>query len=354
MQAGLRAGILAWLTLCLGCAPIGPKTVPRDQFSYNSAIAQSAEEQLLLNLVRLRYSEVPVFLRVSSVISQYSRAGSLQAGGGINSSVSGADTASIGGAVTWADRPTITYEPVSGQEFSRNLLTPIAPRALFEILQSGWPADLVLRIAVWSINGIGGDVARPSVRREASPELYELMDVWRQLRLAGALGVKKQQVKDGDPEVYLFLSESASDPATAPDVARFRELLGLPATASEFHVTYGLVPEKPGDVAVLTGSLWDIMLNLAWQFEVPPAHVASGRTEGAFVPLRGGAPPPIRVRFSEDEPENAFALVREHDHWFYIEENDRHSKRVFSFLQLLLNLSETSNETSAPLVTISP
>ena len=54
--------------ICLAlaaCRSIGPSTVPRDQFNYNQAIADSTEEQLLLNLVRLRYAETPVFLKVS-------------------------------------------------------------------------------------------------------------------------------------------------------------------------------------------------------------------------------------------------------------------------------------------------
>jgi hypothetical protein len=325
----------------------------RPILDYNAAIAASTQEQLLLNLVRLRYNEVPVFLKVSSVISQYSRVGSLRAGAGANASPSGDDTATLGGSLVWADRPTITYTPVSGQEFSRNLLTPIPPHSLFQILQSGWPAELVLKVAVWSINGIDADIARPASRRQADPALFELFDVWRRLHEAGVLGIRKERIEGGEDEVYLFLSDEASGPKTAPDVARFRALLGLPPTSHSFRVTYGLVPEKPGDVAVLTGSIWDIMLNLAWQFEVPPGHIESGRTDASFVARRASGPPPIQVHFSADEPEDAFAGVRDHDHWFYIDQNDRQSKRVFSFLQLLLNLAETGTPDRTPLVTIS-
>jgi hypothetical protein len=38
--------------------------VPPDRFDYNEALARSSKEQLLINLVRLRYDDVPVFLAV--------------------------------------------------------------------------------------------------------------------------------------------------------------------------------------------------------------------------------------------------------------------------------------------------
>jgi len=40
-----------------GCRSLGPRTVPGDRFNYNEAGAQSTSEQLLLNIIRLRYGE---------------------------------------------------------------------------------------------------------------------------------------------------------------------------------------------------------------------------------------------------------------------------------------------------------
>ena len=120
MKRSLLVTVLVVATV--GCASVGPRTVPRDQFDYNAAIARSAQEQLLLNLVRLRYSETPVFLKVSSVISQYTRVAGANAGVGANTALTGDNTATLGGSFAWSDRPTITYSPIAGQEFSQNLL----------------------------------------------------------------------------------------------------------------------------------------------------------------------------------------------------------------------------------------
>jgi hypothetical protein len=58
------------LFLISGCAAQGAKRIQADRFDYNAAIAQSTREQMLLNIVRSRYLEVPVFLTVSSVLTQ--------------------------------------------------------------------------------------------------------------------------------------------------------------------------------------------------------------------------------------------------------------------------------------------
>lgn len=55
-----------------GCASIGPRTIVRDRFDYVTAISDSWKSQTLLNLVKIRYGDAPVFLNVDSAINQYS------------------------------------------------------------------------------------------------------------------------------------------------------------------------------------------------------------------------------------------------------------------------------------------
>ena len=55
-----------------GCTGIGPHTVARDRFDYTGAIGDSWKEQMLVNTVKLRYGDTPIFLDIASVISQYS------------------------------------------------------------------------------------------------------------------------------------------------------------------------------------------------------------------------------------------------------------------------------------------
>ena len=93
------------------------------------------------------------------------------------------------------------------------------------------------------------------------------------------------------------------------------------------------------------------MLVLAWQFDVPQEHVESGRTGETFHSERWG-PAPIQVKHASDRPKDAFVAVESQEFWFYIDGNDRRSKRAFSFLQLLLSLAEAPVDDQSPVVTI--
>ena len=100
------------LTLCFaGCAGFGPTTVSRDRFDYTEAISDSWKHQMLLNMIKMRYGDAPVFLDVSSVISQYQIAGQINLGATINNNPW--STSEILGATgQYYDRPTITYSGV--------------------------------------------------------------------------------------------------------------------------------------------------------------------------------------------------------------------------------------------------
>ncbi|UCC29636.1 MAG: hypothetical protein JSU86_15700, partial [Phycisphaerales bacterium] len=54
-----------------GCKSLGPRTIRADRFDYNQESAQSGNEQMLLNILRVRYGEPIYFLEVASMLSQY-------------------------------------------------------------------------------------------------------------------------------------------------------------------------------------------------------------------------------------------------------------------------------------------
>jgi len=80
---------------------------------------------MLLNIVKVRYVEPPIFLDIAEVVAQYTFEGtaSLNAPDWVGDPTG--SVASIGGR--WAESPTVTYDPMSGERFTKNLLRPIRP-----------------------------------------------------------------------------------------------------------------------------------------------------------------------------------------------------------------------------------
>src|SRR5436853_6881370 len=63
-------GLVSIALTFAGCA-FGPKALARNQLDYNEVIKTTTEEQLLLNIVRLRYTDTANSLAVSTIAAQY-------------------------------------------------------------------------------------------------------------------------------------------------------------------------------------------------------------------------------------------------------------------------------------------
>lgn len=107
--AKLTLSLLSLSVLFLtGCFAIGPRTVARDRFDYSAAISESWKRQTLLNLIKIRYADAPVFLDVTSIINQYVL--DSQLGFGLSwFSLPPGDGQTVTGAGRYSERPTITY-----------------------------------------------------------------------------------------------------------------------------------------------------------------------------------------------------------------------------------------------------
>ena len=139
-----------------------------------------------------------------------------------------------------------------------------------------------------------------------------------------------------------------------PEITEARQevgnILGLRAGIQEIKVVYGLIPEDDAEIAMLTRSMLQIMMELASQFSVPEHHLIEQRTVPS---LTGGSDDYlIRITPSKEYPENAFTAVHYRDYWFYIDDRDLISKRTFAFLMILFSIMETGGTEGLPLVTI--
>jgi hypothetical protein len=352
----LAAVILTFATLN-GCASIGPSTIARDRFDYITAISESWKSQMLFNLVKLRYGDAPVFLDIASVINQYGVEGSLGFSGSWaqNAQAPWPYTALYNwlGAGRYAERPTITYSPLSGEKFARSLMTPIPPAAILNLLQGGYPVDLVLRLCVHSINGIYSRFGSGARARQADPEFYPLVENLRSIQQSGDLGLRVR--KTGEQTATLVVFSKKSDPSVERARGEVRTLLGLDPKAEEFNVVYGSVATHDKEVAILTRSMLEILIDLSSYIDVPAANTAEQRTFPTPAPeIVNGIPvaPLIRIFSSSQTPDDAFAAVPYRRDWYWIDDKDFASKRLFSFIMFLFTLTETGEKQGAPIITV--
>lgn len=336
----------------IGCASIGPATVARDRFDYITAISESWKAQILLNLVKLRYGDAPVFLDVASVITQTGYQGIVGVSGSWlqNPFSSSAGVTATG---TYGEKPTITFLPISGEKFARSLMTPIPPAVILNFLQSGYPADLVLRLTVHAINGIHSRFGGSARTREADPEFYPLVEKLRNIQQSGEIGMRVKKI--GNQTETLIVFSKKPNPAIEADRAEVRKLLGLDPQANEFNVVYGSVAANDKEIALLTRSLIEILNDLSSYIDVPAANVEQKRTVPSPAPeLVSGVPVPplIRILSSPQKPDDAFAAVPYGQHWYSIDDRDFPSKKLFSFIMFIFTLTETGDKQGAPVITI--
>ena len=347
---------MAWFLLpmaAVACASIGPKTISRDRVDYIQALRDSWKSQILLNMVALRYGEAPVFLEVASVISQYSLVGQASVGAGWSSGAVKGNSQSVGVTGQYADKPTITYTPLTGEQFTRSMLTPIPPSSIIGMVQAGWPVNFVFRLTVRSMNGLNSQAGARMMGTQASPDYYRVIEALRRIQQSGVIGMRVEK-RDKQDVAILFLSAKGAE-AVADDIRLVREKLGLAESAGEVTIRFGAVPAGDREVAMLTRSMTEVMIELASWMDVPAQHLAEGRVSPGqqAVTLEGvEVTPLIKIKSATEEPKDVFAKVYFHDNWFFIDDRDFPSKRIFSFLTILLSLAETGGGQAAPVVTV--
>lgn len=348
------------LLLCMalaGCSSMGPSTVSRDRIDYNAALANSWKEQLLQNIVRLRYSDTLQFMDVSSIVSGYSLQGQIQASATQTYATfpgypGPQGTALIGATGMYQDRPTISYMPLAGKKFTQTLIEPIPPFTIFSLITAGYPVDLVIPATVRAMNGVYGRTIQAGVTRPATPEYTQLLAALSRIQAARALSVQVE--KHGNKQSFVTRWSWHGKPEIRKDVEFVLKTLKLSPKNGEVILTYGAMPRQKDELAILSRSMLEILGNISAAIMVPEQDVKDGRTfanldESVFGPEGSSR---IKIQSGTTSPDKAYAAVRYGDTWFWISDQDLVSKRAFSFLSLFFALAETGTVPAAPQLTI--
>ena len=350
----MRLLVPLFAALVGGCVSLGPTLLVGERLDYNLAVQRTNDEQLLLNLVRLRYRDTPHFLEVSSVSTQFN----IAADAGLKLPFRpNSDPVDLNGGIAYSERPTISYAPLQGEEFIERVLSPTAPEKIQLLYRSGWAIDRVLRLCVQRLNGLKNASSASGPTPTGKPDFEEFQQVTallRVLQLRDAITLSYEQ-RDNKSQLLLRLGPQ---PKVTAEIAELRRRLGLEPGEHEYVLVGGPAAIGGSYIAMETRSLLGTLFFLSVGVEIPTADVEAGRV--TLTQTDTGAPfdwsevvgDLFRVQTSESRPSNASVAIRYRDHWFYIDDSDLASKSTFALLTQLFSLQAGGAESVAPVLTL--
>lgn len=353
--------LIVALVLPMGCrTSMGPNSISPSRFDYNEAIAKSWNEQLLLNLVKLRYRDTVHFLEVSSVITQYTldQRASASAGASFNG---GTETdVGISAGVVYTEKPTITFTPLQGAVFAQRLLAPIPAETVIQLVQSGWSSELLMLCCVQQVNELQNARSAPSRIPAFVPrfeDFHRAARLLRDLQAAGLIDMRLEVLPDNSDSTVLYLQRRPSG-EWADEIDEVRRLFGLQPDQDTFRITSRL-SGLPDEMAIVGRSLAGVLVFLSQAVEAPAEHEAEGKVavtrdaSGETIDWAEVTGNILRVKSQVEPPVDAFVRVQYRDHWFYIADNDLDSKSTFGLLTYLFSLQAAGAGGKSPLLTVS-
>ncbi len=345
--------------LLTSCGSMGPKSMRAGRMEYNKALGQSSSEQLLLNIVKMRFLDRPVFLNVTSMTSNLSFESELSTTtADVFKSTQFATT--INPTLTWKDNPTITYQELTGVEYVVQMLSPISSDTIVLLLQS-WPADMVLPIAVKEINSINNNwnPFSPNLNAGAIIEHKRFNDVAKVIqslthqRILEWSVARKVGASVGTVEAAILLNRP-NDSKTTELIQTFLSDLGLQKAkegSTRFSVEYGLEKKDSNTIVFGTRSMQDILSFASMDVDIPdhmqdlvmPMNISWGDQE---------LPKLLQIKSSSSRPENVAVAIPYRGEWFYISSDDLQSKAAFLLIQVLMDMQSGATTSGTPVLTI--
>lgn len=338
-----------------GCAGVGHGRIEGERSNYNVAIQRSNDEQLLLNLVRLRYRDTPFFLEVSSVATQFTYSAGANAGGRLQSGVAG--LFNIGADAAVVERPTVTYAPLQGEDFIHRFLSPVPMQTVVLLARTGWSLERVLRVCLQKLGPLK-NAPNASGPTPASAPVYE--PFLRAAKLAVAIyqkqGLEVSLGSDGDISgLVLQFNDRGSK---LPQTAELLKLLGMPQGVKKVFFTTGVVPDNKPYLKVEARSLIGIMYYLSHGVDTPEADRDKGRVtvtldkDGQLFDWGLVTGDLMKIKTSQGKPENAIVAVEYRGEWYYLEDSDLSAKSTFSMLGQLFSLQSGNAKALIPTLTL--
>jgi hypothetical protein len=343
-----------------GCLNIGPYIMEFERLKYNIAITTTDNQEDLLNLVRLRYHDIPKVLAVSNINSQLTLGADA---GGQYTITEGSSFKGFGDIFSflfntrYEDKPTITYQPLHGDKFVTNILSQIPLDVLMLLYNSGWSVERIFRLCVQSINGIRNAATASGPTPKFAPQykdFFVLIKLMRKLQQQDKMNFVYEPVNDKQAMVLSF-SEDALD---SPETLQIVDMLRLTPGKTDYPIVINVMDHDPDYVRISTRSVLGVYYYLAQSVDVPQNDIKDGRV--VITRHHDGQPFDwnelfaefFQIKSSQSEPSDAYVRINYRGSWFYIDDRDLESKSTFSLLNQIFAIQAGHIKVEKPTLTL--
>ncbi len=366
-----------YLTVAIGLTLAGCQVPSRismygsgGRTAYNMAAQNTTNQELLLNLVRLRYSDTPYFLELNNITTQFTLNNALVAAlpaPGFNSE----NPAKFEAGVTWQNQPTIQYSPLEGKDFAIQLMYPLDLQLIQGLVFTGWDIDRVFRLLVQNMAELPNAYSASGPIPKEPPnykQFAEVVHLLRAFQKAGKLqigirytppGKTKPVAQSEKPEDAMSNTMQITFPSKGETAERIGKILkGLKTVNGNYLLSMRQAFNEKAEIGIMTRSLLSCMYYLSLGVDVPQKDIEAGvvgstkSADGTLFNWREVIGDMITVHSSVSHPKTAYLAVPYRGHWFYIDDSDVEAKRTFVLLQQIYNLQAKRQEREAPLLSI--
>jgi hypothetical protein len=395
--------LLAAFTGASGC--VGPKAIRHTRIKYNEVVRDTNDEQLLLNIVRLRYADSAVFIDLPNITSQFELSGRANYLGGYGYQFPGRTSLGFG-ELFLRDTPTLSYHPREGREIARSLLTPLTGE-LFIAVNAGADLEQLLLLTINDINDVPNAPLATTLTPQIPNDNTQFVEGIRLMRILReqegtelALGMHEENEGASDPiarslvlgrdllnaakdnyvyrargdgqvtllkqkkELHLRVRPGFVDSPEMKEVARIFNLIPglsfyrLKSELSEEADTSAPNPLGSDTLFMNLRSVLQIMTFLSKGVCVPEEHVWAGIAP--VTPGPNGLPfdwtqvtaGHFIVHAQKHRPKDAEVAVKYRGYWFYIAPDDVKSRASLAIVEVLFELQESDGRNVGPLLTL--